>query len=112
MDKSDRLVMWMDAVRALYTATVAVDRAGEGLSDSDILGAGLTREDRARLSVWLGEIDAWAQTNTQRVTLPALLLGANLLEFEQVERLQQVSDEDVLLDAEAIIRQSASSDGP
>ena len=80
-----------------------MERAGEGLSDSDILGAITTREERARLTVWLEQIDQWAQTDTRRVTLPALLWGSNLREFEQVEELRAASTEDVMAEVDRIL---------
>ena len=108
MDKTEQLNSWTAAVHALYVASVVLDRAGQGLADSDILGAALTREQRARLAVWLEEIDAWAQTDTRRVTLPALLLGANLLEFEQIEEqmkeLRAATIEEVMAEAERHLR--------
>lgn len=104
MDKAERLNSWLKAVKALYVATLVVDRAGEGLSDSDILSGVTTREDRARLAVWLQEVDSSFQTDTRRVTLPALLLGANLLEFEQVQELQTATLDDVMAEAERHLR--------
>ena len=103
MDKEQRLDRWKDAVWAVYVATQVMDRAGQGLSDSDILGAEFTREDRARLAVWLEEIDAWASTDTRRVTLPALLWGSNLREFERVEELRAASIDEVMEEVDRIL---------
>ena len=87
----------------LYVSTVAVNAAAEGLSDSDILDGVTTRERRARLAVHLQEIDAWAQTDTRKITLPALLLGMNLREFERAELLKSTPDAEVLADAEKLL---------
>ena len=103
MGNGERMDRWKRAVWLTYLASLDMDRAGEGLSDSDILGAALTREERARLAVWLEQIDAWAQTDTRRVTLPALLWGSNLLEFEQVEELRAASTDDVMEEVDRIL---------
>ena len=100
MDKVERVARWKDAVWAVYVASLVLDKAEEDLADSDILGAITTREDRARLAVWLEEIDAWAQTDTRRVTLPGLLWGTNLLEFEQIQELRDATIDEVLAEAE------------
>ena len=86
-------------------------RRTRNITDSDVLGAGMSREERTRVAIWLEGVDQWASTDTQRFTLPGLLFGTTLREFEKVEELQQASDEDVVADAEEIIRQSASGDG-
>ena len=103
MDKAEQVARWKDAVWAVYVASLVLDKAGEDLADSDILGAELSREDRARLAVWLEEIDAWAQTDTRRVTLPGLLWGSNLLEFEQVEELRAESMGEIMAEANRIL---------
>ena len=102
-DKAERVARWRDAVWAVYVASLVLDKAGEDLADSDILGAGLSREDRSLLATWLERVDAWAQTDTRRVTLPGLLYGTNLLEFEQLEELRAESMGVIMAEVDRIL---------
>ena len=98
---------WIKALQVLYHATVALDRAGEGLSDADIMDALPNAEERTRVVVWLQEIDAWAQDSmNRRIWLPPLLQGVTLDEFERRELLKITPDEDVIADALSILRES------
>ena len=104
MDKAEQLNSWLKAVKALYVAALVVDRAGQGLSDSDILSGVTTRKERAQLAIWLEEADSLFQTDTRRFTLPALLHGLNLQEFEQVQDLQAATNDDIIAEAERHLR--------
>ena len=103
MDKTEQVERWIRAVEGLFLIVTVIQREGRDLSDSDILSAVTTREDRAKLAVWLQDIDAWAQTDFRRVTLPSLLLGQNLLEFTKAELLKAATDAEVLADVERLL---------
>ena len=107
----DKVGRWKAAVWSLYCAALVLAQENEDITDADILGDGMSRKERTRVAHWLESIDQWASTDTKRFTLPGLLLGTNLHEFVQAESLQEASNEDVVADAEAIIKRSASPDG-
>ena len=93
MDKAKEVGRWLDAVRALHMAAQAVDRAGQGLDDSDILAVVDTREERDRLLVLIQETDDFAQVDTRRFTLPQIIWGANDLEDKRADSGKAAVDE-------------------